>query len=43
VAWGITVEEISFPCGKRNEAQQPVATPADPATFPDVSQEDIPF
>lgn len=46
VAWGITVDEITFPCGKRGEAQQPStapAAPADPNTFADVSQDDIPF
>lgn len=43
ISLDVEADEIEFLTPKNSEAQQPVETPADPATFPDVSQEDIPF
>jgi single-strand DNA-binding protein len=39
----VEADEIEFLTPKSAEAQQPAAAPADPNTFADVSQEDIPF
>lgn len=44
VKWGVWIDEVDFPIGKgksdNSNSEQPVA---DATTFPDVSQDDIPF
>lgn len=44
VKWGVWIDEVDFPIGKGksgNSNSEP--TVADATTFPDVSQEDVPF
>ena len=36
--WGITVDELEFPCGKKQDN-----APQDATQFPDLSNADIPF
>ena len=44
VKWGVWIDEVDFPIGKGKSDNSNSETPvADATTFPDVSQEDIPF